>query len=190
VDEMRECGISTVSVTLNETHKIFDAWKAFRLGESAAVHSSWLNSRRDEYGSDVLAMLERGTKITAVEYLTGLRYKKELRDAFLKAMKGLDGLIVPTTAISAPKLEEASIDINGTSTEVYVALSRLTTVFDVTGLPSLNVPAGLVEGSLPIGVQLIGREFEEDLLLCIAYVYERNSKIFENTTAPWLNMPL
>lgn len=184
LDEMHGCGISTVPVTLNETHKISDAWKAFRLGESAAVHFSWLNSRRDEYGSDVLAMLERGTEITAVEYITALRYKKELKEAFLRAMRGLDGLLVPTTAISAPRLEDTVIDINGKSTEVYIALSRLTTVFDITGLPSLNVPAGLVDGSLPVGVQLVGRDFDEGLLLCLANVYERNSKISERMIAP------
>ena len=187
LNEMHGCGVSTVPVTLNETHKISDAWKAFRLGESAAVHSSWLKSRRNEYGSDVLTMLERGTKITAVEYITALRYKKELKDDFLRAMNGLDGLFVPTTAISAPLLEETSIDINGKNTEVYIALSRLTTVFAITGLPSLNVPAGLVDGSLPIGVQLVGREFDEALLLSLANEYERYSKISEAMIAPCLS---
>src|ERR687892_1308388 len=75
LDEMHGCGITTVPVTLNETHKIYEAWKGFRLGESAEVHSLWLSSRRSEYGDDVLAMLERGTKISAVEYITALRYK-------------------------------------------------------------------------------------------------------------------
>jgi aspartyl-tRNA(Asn)/glutamyl-tRNA(Gln) amidotransferase subunit A len=187
LNEMHGCGFSTVPVTLNETHKISDAWKAFRLGESAAIHSSWLKSNRDEYGSDVLTMLERGTKITAVEYITALRYKKELKDDFLRAMKGLDGLLVPTTAISAPRLEETSVEINGKNTEVYIALSRLTTVFDITGLPSLNVPAGLVDGSLPIGVQLVGREFDEALLLSLANVYEKYSKISETMIAPCLS---
>lgn len=186
LNEMHGCGVSTVPVTLNETHKISDAWKAFRLGESAAIHSSWLKSNRNEYGSDVLTMLERGTKITAVEYITALRYKKELKDDFLRAMKGLDGLLVPTTAIGAPRLEETSIDINGNNTEVYIALSRLTTVFDITGLPSLNVPAGLVDG-LPIGVQLVGREFDEALLLSLANVYEKYSKISETMIAPCLS---
>jgi aspartyl-tRNA(Asn)/glutamyl-tRNA(Gln) amidotransferase subunit A len=187
LNEMHGCGISTVPVTLNETHKISDAWKAFRLGESAAVHSSWLKTRRNEYGRDVLSMLERGAKITAVEYITALRYKKELKDDFLRAMKGLDGLLVPTTAISAPRLEETSIDIKGKNTEVYIALSRLTTVFDITGLPSLNVPAGLVDGNLPIGVQLVGREFDEALLLSLANVYEKYSKISEKMIAPCLS---
>ena len=186
LDEMHECGIATVPVTLTETHKIYEAWKAFRLGESAAVHSSWLSSRRSEYGDDVLVMLEKGTKISAVEYITALRYKKELTDDLLRAMKGLDGLLVPTTAIGAPRLEDTSIDINGKSTEVYIALSRLTTVFDITGLPSLNVPAGLVDGTLPVGVQLVGRGFEEGLLLSVANLYESHSRISERMISPCL----
>src|ERR671919_895339 len=186
LDEMHGCGITTVPVTLNETHKIYEAWKGFRLGESAAVHSLWLSSRRSEYGDDVLAMLERGTKISAVEYITALRYKKELTDDILRAMKGLDGLLVPTTAISAPRLEDTSIDINGKSTEVYIALSRLTTVFNITGLPSLNVPAGLVDGTVPVGVQLVGRGFDEGLLLGLANLYETHSRISERMIAPCL----
>jgi aspartyl-tRNA(Asn)/glutamyl-tRNA(Gln) amidotransferase subunit A len=186
LDEMHGCEITTVPVTLNETHKIYEAWKGFRLGESAAVHSSWLSSRRSEYGDDVLAMLERGTKISAVEYITALRYKKELTDDILRAMKGLDGLLVPTTAISAPRLEDTSININGKSTEIYIALSRLTTVFDITGLPSLNVPAGLVDGTIPVGVQLVGRGFDEGLLLSLANIYESHSRISERMIAPCL----
>ncbi|MGH9912715.1 MAG: amidase family protein, partial [Nitrososphaeraceae archaeon] len=108
------------------------------------------------------------------------------KDDFLRAMNGLDGLLVPTTAISAPRLEDTSIDINGKNTEVYIALSRLTTVFAITGLPSLNVPAGLVDG-LPIGVQLVGREFDEALLLSLANEYERYSKISEAMIAPCLS---
>ena len=84
-------------------------------------------------------------------------------------------------------LEETSIDINGRNTEVYIALSRLTTVFNITGLPALNVPAGLVDGSLPIGVQLVGREFDEGLLLSLADLYERSSKISDRMIAPCLS---
>ena len=67
VDKLHEVGISTYAVNLEETDKIYDTWRAFRLGESAAVHSEWMKTRREEYGSDVLAMLEKGLKITAVE---------------------------------------------------------------------------------------------------------------------------
>jgi aspartyl-tRNA(Asn)/glutamyl-tRNA(Gln) amidotransferase subunit A len=87
-------------------------------------------------------------------------------------MKGLHGLVVPTTGIAAPLLDQKMVDINGKSLEVYQVLSGLTTVFDVTGLPVLNVPAGLVDGKLPVGAQLVGRPFEEGSILSIGDIYE------------------
>ena len=105
-------------------------------------------------------MLERGMEITAVEYINAHKMRKEIRTAFLKAMKEYDALLVPTTIISAPKLDQTTVNINEKNAmEVYQALSRLTTVFDITGLPAMNVPAGFIEDEkkkLPIGVQLVG----------------------------------
>ena len=96
VNKLHEVGISTNTVNLEETDKIYDTWRAFRLGESAAVHSEWMKTRREEYGSDVLAMLEKGLEITAVEYIKAQTTRQILKSAFLKSMKGLDGLFGPT----------------------------------------------------------------------------------------------
>jgi aspartyl-tRNA(Asn)/glutamyl-tRNA(Gln) amidotransferase subunit A len=90
----------------------------------------------------------------------------------LRARKRLDPLLVPSTAIGAPILEQDTIDIDGKNIEVYVALSRLRTVFDITGLPAFNVPAGFIDGHLPIDVQLVGRKFDEGRLLSLAHIYE------------------
>jgi aspartyl-tRNA(Asn)/glutamyl-tRNA(Gln) amidotransferase subunit A len=184
VDKLHEVGISTNAVNLEETDKIFDTWRAFRLGESAAVHSEWMKTRREEYGSDVLAMLEKGLEITAVEYIKAQTMRQNLKSAFLKSMKGLDGLVVPTSGITAPLLDQKMVDINGQSLEVYHVLSRLTTVFDVTGLPVLNVPVGLVDGKLPVGVQLVGRPFDEGSILNMAYIYEKYHRIPQTMVPP------
>jgi aspartyl-tRNA(Asn)/glutamyl-tRNA(Gln) amidotransferase subunit A len=91
-------------------------------------------------------MLERGMEITAVEYINAHKMRKEIRTVFLEAMKDYDALLVPTTIISAPKLDQTMVNINEKDAmEVYQALSRLTTVFDITGLPAMNVPAGFIE---------------------------------------------
>lgn len=184
VDKLHEVGISTNAVNLEETDKIYDTWRAFRLGESAAVHSEWMKTRREEYGSDVLAMLEKGLEITAVEYIKAQTMRQNLKSAFLKSMKGLDGLVVPTSGITAPLLDQKMVDINGQSLEVYHVLSRLTTVFDVTGLPVLNVPVGLVDGKLPVGVQLVGRPFDEGSILNMAYIYEKYHRIPQTMVPP------
>ncbi len=58
VEELHNCGISTARVNVDGTDKIYETWRAIRLGESAATHSQWMTSRRQEYGDDVIAMLD------------------------------------------------------------------------------------------------------------------------------------
>jgi aspartyl-tRNA(Asn)/glutamyl-tRNA(Gln) amidotransferase subunit A len=179
IDKLHECKISTASVNLEETDKIFETWRAIRLGESAATHEEWIRLRQNDYGSDVILMLQKGMEVTAVDYINAIKkVRHKIKNAFLKAMTGFDALLVPTTIIAAPLLDQKTVDINGKrNIDVYQALSRLTTVFDVTGLPALNVPAGLVEDKLPVGAQLIGKPFEETILLSVAHNYEQHHKI-------------
>ncbi|MDQ3853233.1 MAG: amidase, partial [Thermoproteota archaeon] len=70
VDRLNGCGITTVSnVDVHGTDKIFETWRAIRLGESAATHDEWMASpSRQDYGEDVIRMLEKGQEITAVHY--------------------------------------------------------------------------------------------------------------------------
>lgn len=173
VEKAAECQISSAPVDIEHTERIYDTWKAVRLGESAATHYEWIKSRQVDYGTDVIRMLEMGLEIPAVDYIRAQQWRQEIRNAFLSAMKGFDALLVPTTAIPAPCLDQDTVEIGGKTIEIYPILSRLTTVFDITGLPSLNVPAGLVSGKLPVGVQLVSRPFEEPRILQIAEVYDR-----------------
>ena len=186
VDRLHACGITTTSnVDVDGTDKIFDTWRAIRLGESAATHDEWMISRRQEYGEDVIRMLEKGQEITAVKYINALhKWRQVIKNAFLKAMSEYDALLVPTTIIPAPFLDQNEVNIKGKPTEVYLSLSRLTTVFDITGLPALNIPAGLVGSKLPVGVQLVGRPFDEARILKIAYAYEQEYKLPEQLLPP------
>lgn len=190
ISRLQGCNVSTFPVHVKHTDKIFDSWRAIRLGESAAVHEEWIKTRRKDYGENVIAMLEKGMEVSAVEYIRAQKMRRELRTALLNAMKDYDALLVPTTIIAAPLLHQNTVIINGNNTEVYQALSRLTTIFDITGLPALNIPGGFVEqekSKLPIGVQLVGRPFDEITLLRIAYVYEEHFGISEEMIPPIIN---
>jgi aspartyl-tRNA(Asn)/glutamyl-tRNA(Gln) amidotransferase subunit A len=189
VDKLHGCGISTADVRIEQTDKIFHSWQAIRLGESAAVHNEWIKSRRADYGENVIVMLEKGMEITAVQYITAHKMRKEIRTAFLKAMTDYDALLVPTTIIPAPMLDQMTVNINEKDTiEVYQALSRLTTVFDITGFPAMNVPAGFIveekKNKLPIGVQLVGKAFDEETLLRISHVYDEYYGVSEEMIPP------
>jgi aspartyl-tRNA(Asn)/glutamyl-tRNA(Gln) amidotransferase subunit A len=125
-------------------------------------------------------MLEKGLEITAVRYINALhKWRQEINDAFLNGMSEYDALLVPTTIIPAPLLDQNDVNIEGKTTEIYLSLSRLTTVFDITDLPALNIPAGLVDSKLPVGVQLVGRPFDEVRILKIAYAYEQHYNLAE-----------
>jgi aspartyl-tRNA(Asn)/glutamyl-tRNA(Gln) amidotransferase subunit A len=188
VDRLQSCGVSTFPVHVEQTDKIFDSWRAIRLGESAAVHEQWIKTRHGDYGENVIVMLEKGMEITAVEYINAHKMRKEIRTAFLDAMKEYDALLVPTTIIPAPMLDQSTVNINGDTIEVYQALSRLTTVFDITGLPAMNVPAGFIEeekkNKLPIGVQLVGKPFDEETLLKISNIYDEHYRVYEDMIPP------
>jgi aspartyl-tRNA(Asn)/glutamyl-tRNA(Gln) amidotransferase subunit A len=186
IDRLQGCGITTVTnVAVSGTDKIFETWRAIRLGESAATHNDWMISRRQDYGEDVIRMLDKGQEITAVHYINALnKWRLEIKDAFLKAMSEYDALLVPTTIIPAPFLDQKEVKVGGKNIEVYLSLNKLTTVFDITGLPALNIPAGLVDSKLPVGVQLVGRPFDEIRILKIAYTYEQHYNLPEQLVPP------
>jgi aspartyl-tRNA(Asn)/glutamyl-tRNA(Gln) amidotransferase subunit A len=187
VDRLQGCGITATSnVDVDGTDKIFETWRPIRLAEAAAIHNGWMVSKNQDYGEDVIKMLKRGQEVKAVKYIKSLHEgREEIKDAFLKAMSEYDALLVPTTIIPAPFLDQKEVNIEGMTTEIHACLSRLTTVFDITGLPALNIPAGLVDSTkLPVGVQLVGRPFDEASILKIAYTYEQHYNLFEEFTTP------
>ena len=186
VERLRGWGIASISfVDVDETGKIFDTWRPIRLSESAAIHSEWMVSRREEYGEDVLRMLEKGLEIGAVNYINALhKWRQQIRYAFLKALFRCDALLVPSTIIPAPFLDQEEVTIEQQTLEVYLCLIRLMTVFDITGLPALSVPAGFVNSNLPVGIQIVGRPFDEAGILKIAYAYEQHCNLAREFTPP------
>lgn len=188
VDRLNDCGITTISnVNVDGTDKILETWRPIRLAQATSIHNEWMaSSSRQHYGEDVIRLLQKGQEVTAVHYINALhKWRQEIKDAFLKAMSEYDALLVPTTIIPAPFLDQKEVNIEGNTIEVYSCLSKLTTVFDITGLPALNIPAGLVDSKLPVGVQLVGRPFDESRILKIAYTCEyQYNNLFEQLTRP------
>jgi aspartyl-tRNA(Asn)/glutamyl-tRNA(Gln) amidotransferase subunit A len=164
---------SVTDVHLREADKIYESWRPLRLGESAEIHQHWLNTRSEEYGDDVRKMLTQGTEVSAIEYIRAQRFRRELRNDFMRLLGDDSVLIMPTTPIAAPTFNEQSIEIGGKTLQIYQTLSRQTIAFDSTGLPVVSIPIGFTKDKLPIGAQIIGSPFAEERILSLAYAYER-----------------
>jgi aspartyl-tRNA(Asn)/glutamyl-tRNA(Gln) amidotransferase subunit A len=174
-------------VNLPNTEKYYRSWRDIRLSEAAEIHFTGLRTRSKDYSSEVRNMLMEGTKISAVEYLHAISITKKIRRDFLSILnKDTDVIIVPTTTIPAPEFDEKTVSIGDRLFEIREALLRNTIIFNSTGLPSLSIPIGLTKDKMPIGVQIIGSPFKEDVILSIAYNYERMNNI-ANTLVPPLS---
>ncbi len=175
-------------IKLNDTAKYFKSWRDIRLAEAAAVHLRWLNTRSEDYSVDVKNLLLEGAKISAVDYIKSRDIAKEIRGEFMSILHNkVDALIVPTTIISAPKFDEETVYIDDDITlKTREALLRNTVVFNSIGLPAISIPIGLTSDGLPVGVQIIGSAYDEDLILSIAYDCEQQLNNTSKESVPSL----
>lgn len=162
-------------INLYNTSKYLKSWRDIRLAEAAEVHLRWLKTRFEDYGTEVRNLLLEGTKISAVDYIKSRGLAKEIRGEFLSILHNkVDALIVPTTIIPAPKFEQETVNIDDNITlKTREALLRNTIIFNSTGLPTISIPIGLTNDGLPVGAQIIGAAYDEDLVLSIAYDCEQ-----------------
>jgi Asp-tRNA(Asn)/Glu-tRNA(Gln) amidotransferase A subunit family amidase len=84
----------------------------------------------------------------------------------------VDLLVTPTTPMPAPTIAELRANPEALR-PAELRLLRNTRPFNVWGLPAISVPCGFTQSGLPIGLQIVGRHWREDLLLRLAYAYEQ-----------------
>jgi aspartyl-tRNA(Asn)/glutamyl-tRNA(Gln) amidotransferase subunit A len=172
LDEVKTMGCSVREVALDGIEEIYERWLPIRRAEATAFHQKWLQSSPQLYGDDVRKLLELGKDILAVDYVNAVNARPSYMERFTSSMKDFDVLALPCTAVPAPLIGQPSVEINGKEVSVYSALNRLTLAFNYIGSPALSVPSGLVRG-LPVGVQLVGKLFDEVSVLALADAYER-----------------
>ena len=141
--------------------------------EAYAYHEEWLKTRAAEYGADVRERLRLGAFVTAAEYLKGQRLRVLLRDEVDAALARLDVLLAPSVAIEAPPVGETEVRIGSETVPLRGTLIRFTRPFNLTGHPAASVPCGFTAEGLPLGLQIVGRPFDEATVLRVADAYQR-----------------
>jgi len=143
--------------------------------ESAAYHEDNLRNRSADYGEDVRALLEGGSVFSAVHYIKAQRLRRIIQQEFAEAFKKIDLFSLPGAPVAAPLIGAETVSIGGAEMEVPMALLRFACPSNLTGLPAISVPCGLGKQGLPMGLQLVGRAFDEATLLQAAYTFEAST---------------
>lgn len=171
VSKLKSMGCSVEDMDIDGISEVNYRWIPIRRAEATAFHLKWLEESPELYGEDVRRLLELGKEVLAVDYINALNSRPSFIERFLASMTEFDLLVAPCTCIPAPKIDQSTVNIDGRELTVYNALNRLTIPFNYVGLPVISIPSGLVDG-LPLGVQVVGKLFEEVTLLRFAHAYD------------------
>ena len=162
--EVREVEIPNLWVTLHAQRLILAA-------EAYAVHEERLENEPEKIGEEVRERLMDGERPRAYRYANARRRGMLATEEFDRALHGVDVLLTPTLPITATEIGQREVSIRDYEEPVRSALTRFTGPTDLTGHPSLSVPCGEA-ARLPVGLQLIGRRFDEATLYRFGHAYE------------------
>jgi aspartyl-tRNA(Asn)/glutamyl-tRNA(Gln) amidotransferase subunit A len=177
-------GANIVQVELPDQRQLAAAAQLVVAVEASAFHKRWLIERPQDYGPQVLMRLQNGLAIPGVSYLEAMRWRGPALAAYLAAVAGTDAVIVPGAPVPAPTLAESDVGNGPDADAVIQRLTRFTRPVNYLGLPSLAIPAGFTKTGLPVGMQLIGRSFDEAMLLRIGAAFQRATDFHERVPEP------
>jgi aspartyl-tRNA(Asn)/glutamyl-tRNA(Gln) amidotransferase subunit A len=170
VDALRSLG---VEVTETGMPSADDFRLATSLGlivsrvEAAAFHSSFTGAG-PLYTRPVFEQLDEAAQVRGVDYINAQRFRGEFQERMLAHLDGFDALIMPTTRVTAPKLEE--------SDQYLIILSQNCIPWSFIGFPVLSVPSGLASSGLPVGAQLVASPFNDGMIFALASALESVSE--------------
>jgi aspartyl-tRNA(Asn)/glutamyl-tRNA(Gln) amidotransferase subunit A len=147
----------------------------YRSEKSDNLMDMYLNTRSEGFGEEVKRRIILGTFVLSsgyydAYYLKGQKTRTLIKQDFEDAYKKCDLIVAPTCPAPAFKLGEKTDD----PLQMYLA-DIYTISANLAGIPALSIPCGFTKNHLPIGLQLMGRHFDEETLLKVGHHFQRNT---------------
>jgi aspartyl-tRNA(Asn)/glutamyl-tRNA(Gln) amidotransferase subunit A len=140
--------------------------------EAYAAHEATAAGSPELYQPETLKRIRGGAELTASAYIGAKRKLEAARSDFRRVFETVDLLVMPTTPVPPPAIDELLADMPNLRAREFVLL-RNTRPWNGLGLPAISVPCGFTEDGLPIGLQIIGPAGDEASVLALAHAYEQ-----------------
>ncbi|MFY1825709.1 amidase [Myxococcus fulvus] len=173
VRALTDAGATVVEVPAPDLNTVLWTHSCIILSEMAESMLPHSREHASDFGLDSRTNLAIGRHFRATDLVHALRHRHRLTRELLAVMAGVDVLVTPSTATTAPLIPEGTLPDGESNLPVVDALMRFVREGNLTGFPALSVPAGHDSAGLPVGLQLMGRPYEEHLLLRLGRVVER-----------------
>jgi aspartyl-tRNA(Asn)/glutamyl-tRNA(Gln) amidotransferase subunit A len=163
--------VGTLVAELRDVHIDVSTDRTVQAAESFAYHAENIARTPELYQAETLRRIRSGENISASEYILRRRDLDQERRRAHEFFADVDLLVTPTTPIPAPMIAKLKKD-PAALRPAELTLLRNTRPFNVWGLPAISVPCGFTKTGLPIGLQIAGPQWREDLVLRVAHAYE------------------
>lgn len=147
----------------------------YRADNAKNLLDMYMTTREEGFGEEVKRRIILGTFVLSsgyydAYYLKGQKVRTLIKQDFETALKQCDVIVAPNSPIPPFKLNEKM----GDPLQMY--LSDIYTIsINLAGIPAMSVPCGFTGGGLPVGMQLIGRHFDEESLLNVGHQFQLNT---------------
>src|ERR1700758_1930531 len=194
IDKLKHLGCEIVPVSLPHTPYAIPTYYLIATAEASAnlarydgvryshrargaktVSEMYRRSRDEGFGAEVKRRIMLGTYALSAGYYDAYYLKAQkvrtlLTRDFEEAFQKVDAIVTPTSPTVAFKLGEKSDD----PLAMYLA-DIYTVTADLAGIPGISIPCGQTKEKLPVGLQILGKHFDEATILRLAHAYERSS---------------
>jgi aspartyl-tRNA(Asn)/glutamyl-tRNA(Gln) amidotransferase subunit A len=171
--QLEQAGAVVDEVNLTQVVHVGTASAAIVASEALAYHAAWMRSRPQDYQPDVRERLRMGAFVSGAHYVRAQQIRALVTREVDEALARRDVLLAPATPLVAPVLGERETTLGDGPSDVRAALLRCTRPFNFSGHPACAAPCGFTAGGLPIGLQIVGRPFDEATVLRVVDAYQR-----------------
>ncbi|MEK6711340.1 MAG: MqnA/MqnD/SBP family protein, partial [Nitrospinota bacterium] len=152
--------------------RLLEAFRTVSGPEYAEFHRPFYEKNPAGYGADVRERVEGSFKVTADEYVRGLRQRELLRREMAGFFRGVDAVLTPSMPCAAMPIATLKARLNGKEVDGVWIHRPFLSAFNMTGCPAVSLPMGFSREGLPLSLQIAGPEWSEAKVLSIAHAYE------------------
>jgi Asp-tRNA(Asn)/Glu-tRNA(Gln) amidotransferase A subunit family amidase len=142
-------------------------------GEMAQALSATYEEHHREHGLDVRINLALARAFSTTDYVKAQRVRTRIIANFNRALEQVDAILTPSTGLAAPPIPKGALPDGESDLTTLVEIMRFVTPANMAGLPAISFPVGYNDKALPVGMQAIGRAWQEPTLLRLALAAEQ-----------------
>jgi aspartyl-tRNA(Asn)/glutamyl-tRNA(Gln) amidotransferase subunit A len=177
--------LSSLGAEIREVQLDVPIDRTLQAAEAYAYHAENVAKSPELYQAETLRRIRSGEAVTAAEYIQRRRDLEEARRNIGRVFADVDVLVTPTTTAPAPAIADLKSDPDALR-PAELKLLRNTRPFNVWGLPAISVPCGFTQSGLPVGMQIAGPHWREDLVLRVAHAYEQATDWHRRQYGVWV----